>query len=97
MIQDWANTYGPNASGEFADQSYWLATENCANQNYPTNRDFYTSMCRFFNEYVPLFGVVGYGNVVYYAGNYRDEAIAALNQAIESFDIPDAGPSDSGP
>ena len=96
MIDDWATIYGPNATGEYAGRSYWLATENWPNQNYPNNKEFYTSMCRFSNGYTPLFGVVGRDNVVFYAGNIRNEAIAAHNEAIESFNVPDAGPMDSG-
>ncbi len=92
MIADWESTYGPDASSEYAGKSYWLATENWAGQNYPTNRHFYNAMCRFSNGYVPLFGVLGKDNEVFYGGNSRDEAMAALPLAIESFPVEEGGP-----
>ncbi len=43
-------------------------------------------MCGFSNGYVPMFGVVGAGPVVYYMGNDRGEAMAAVDLAIAHFD-----------
>jgi hypothetical protein len=35
---------------------------------------------------MPLFGVIGKDNEIFYAGNYRSKAIPALQAAIASFD-----------
>jgi len=69
LQQRWTNTYGPNATGEFADRSYWLCTENWPNQNYPKDLAVYNKMGGFSNGYVPLFIIVGFENKVYWDGN----------------------------
>lgn len=88
LQQRWTNTYGPEATSEYAGRSYWLCTENWPNQNYPVDLSVYYESGGFSNDYVPLFIVVGFQNKVYWDGN-SSSFESALQQAIN--DMPEEG------
>lgn len=88
LQQRWTDTYGPDATGEFAGRSYWLCTENWPNQNYAKDLSVYYESGGFSNGYVPLFVIVGFQNKVYWDNNSSGFE-AALQQAIN--DIPTEG------
>jgi hypothetical protein len=88
LQQRWADTYGPEATGEYAGKSYWLATENWPDQNYPVDLSVYYESGGFSNGYVPLFIIVGFQNKVYWDGN-SSSFESALQQAIN--DMPTEG------
>lgn len=66
----------------YAGKSYWLATYNWENQNYPFDTKVYTHQGGFSNGYVPMFIVIGYKNKVYWNHN-SDGFRGALRQAID--------------
>ncbi|MBN2790850.1 MAG: T9SS type A sorting domain-containing protein [Candidatus Delongbacteria bacterium] len=66
----------------YAGKSYWLATYNWENQNYPVDTRVYIQSGGFSNGYVPLFVIVGYKNKVYWDHN-SDGFRGALRQAID--------------
>ena len=83
MLQNlWADTYGPDATGDFADKCYWVCTENWSNQNYPISLPLYSQTGPWGNGYVPLFGVIGPDYIVAYNGNNMASAISAINNLI---------------
>lgn len=88
LQQRWTNTYGPDATSEYAGRSYWLCTENWPNQNYPLDLSVYYESGGYSNGYVPLFIVVGFQNKVYWDGN-SSSFESALQQAIN--EMPDEG------
>ena len=78
----WYDEFGPDALGTYAGKSYWLATYNWENQNFPIDRIIYTKIGGFANGYVPMFVIIGYQNKIYWnsnSSNFRD----ALRQAID--------------
>jgi len=81
LQQRWTNTYGPDATGDYAGRSYWLCTETWSGQNYPFDLAAYNKMGGFSNGYVPMFIVVGFQNKVYWNSNYSNFD-SALQQAI---------------
>ena len=84
LIADWENIYGPEATGDFADKSYWVCTENWNNQNYPISLSLYYDIGPFLAGGYPTFAVIGPEYKVYYNGNSK----AGATNAIQSLIIP---------
>ena len=91
MIQSlWADTYSPEAGGEWGGRSYWIATYGWENQNYPFSVPLYSQSGGFGTGYVPTFGVIGKDNVVYYndSGYNQNAVMQAIRDAVNSFPPP---------
>ena len=87
MIQEWNDRYSPWGNDtEWAGKSYWIATENWPQQNYHTNKSLYNNPGGFQNGFVPLFGVIGPDNEVYFVGNTVTSALNMLRIAIMDFE-----------
>ncbi|NOR43967.1 MAG: T9SS type A sorting domain-containing protein [Candidatus Delongbacteria bacterium] len=78
----WTEEFGPDGLSVYAGRSYWLATYNWENQNYPVDTKVYNQSGGFSNGYVPLFIVIGYKNKVYWDHN-SDGFRGALRLAID--------------
>lgn len=96
MIQEWTNTFGPDATGDYAGKAYWVGTENWSGQNYPVHvtdpgglyEDIGAS--GFYIGGTPTYVIVGFQNKVYYdssGGPYYDGTNfwKAMRDAIDSF------------
>jgi len=96
LIQEWTNTFGPDAGGDYAGKAYWVATENWSGQNYPVEvtdpGGLYEKIgdSGFFIGGTPTYTIIGFKNRVYYdssGGPYYDTANfwQAMRDAIDSF------------
>ncbi len=81
----WDETFGPNANSDYAGKVYFIATNNWSGINYPYSTALYSQSGGFGNGYIPLFGIVGKDNVVYYNDNGVGAVSSKVKKAIESF------------
>ncbi len=82
----WDNTFGPNADSEYAGKSYFIATNNWPGINYPYSTALYNQSGGFANGYIPLFGIIGQDNKVYYNDNGTNLLSSKLKGAIDGWD-----------
>ncbi len=81
----WDNTFGPDANSDYAGKAYFIATNNWSGMTYPYSTALYNQSGGFSNGYVPLFGIIGNGNVVYYNDNGVSSISSKLKAAIDDF------------